>query len=98
MTGWPTQVPVLTAEDSYLNDPDGRRIRINTIGYWISRTFAFGSTAYVDAYRALRRGHDDWRTCDGKPSSPQACATIWNRAMARLGYTEGNPETPRSKP
>lgn len=30
--------------------------------------------------------------CGNKPATPADFASVWNRAMARLGFTEGNPE------
>ena len=97
---WPKEVPILDASDSFLEDCDGRTIRINTLGYWLSRTFEFRSEAYQQAYVALRSYCDDgWRGKNGGPRhTPLEDADTWNRAMADLGYVEGNPAATRSNP
>jgi len=39
-------------------------------------------------------GHKDPMHCNDDPSIPKSCiAKIWNRFIAKAGYTEGNPES-----
>ncbi len=93
MSDWPESVPVLSEDDIYkgkLNGPDNMHCLVG----WRDVTFRChkcrieSSSELYDVIGTLSMaGFNDSHT---KAES----AKVWNQAMANLGYTEGNPESP----
>jgi hypothetical protein len=98
---WPKEVPVLRAEDicrHRMNGAHGTRCllgwSIETFGYaWLEPAAQKAvetlekecGCPYIDSFNDDRR------------NSLATVARTWNKAMARLGYTENNPEAKRVK-
>ena len=99
-TTWPEKAPILEASDFCRGTfHTGTRSCLmghvqNFVG-WQDDKYHKVNDAIVSVLR--KRG---WRGdfvadfSDNKRNSLSLLAKVWNKAMARLGYTDGNPETP----
>lgn len=99
MARWPTSIDVLSADDigpAPLEDAAGRR---DLFG-WVYMTFP-GDTLRDSTKRdllvrtlfAAARELDPDRSVGLDELSPEMQARVWNRAVASLGYVNGNPES-----
>lgn len=84
--------PILTATDCERDAP---------LAYWRDKTYDthphLGTVtwALAEAVKEFDPGQGVITIGVGngaKPATPEDFARVWNRAMARLGFTEGNPE------
>jgi hypothetical protein len=97
---WPAEVPVLTAKDIHRGDLDGPRGTHCLLG-WGLETF-HDESARHEARRAMKQHIETVYSSvgvfnDDADNPKTEIARVWNRAMADLGYTEGNPEAPKAK-
>ena len=88
---WPKQVPILTADDIHkgsLQSADGTRCCLlgwgcRVFGSWCLAPYTFREAIYKEAGTSFLPTFNDSRK-----RSKQEIADVWNRAMARLGYTD----------
>ena len=96
MSQWPTEVPILTANDMCKGEwSKGKRC---CLAEWNDRVFSDLSDVVRKEIKAVifdevkEVGRVELVT-DFNDSHPLALnARVWNRAMYRLGYTVNNPE------
>lgn len=85
--GWPREIPILGGNDCYGDEP---------LWCWFVDVFGRCRPEVVqDAQRLLYS--EVIRVSAGAGiatlgSTRKVKSRVWNRAMAKLGYTEGNPE------
>ncbi|MDE2103890.1 MAG: hypothetical protein KGL39_42030 [Patescibacteria group bacterium] len=95
-TKWPESVPILSARDICRNeykDDQERRCLIGWLCYSCRWTIYKSWLAIREEIeRATGRGMCLAEFNDNPRFPKKLIAQVWNRAMARLGYTEGNPE------
>lgn len=98
-TIWPTEVPVLSAEDICRDEYDsgskhclcGWRWEVFGVSGNVPSLKVFHTVkAEIKAETGFARGEEGFN--DDQSVSLRTIARVWNRAMARLGYVVGNPE------
>lgn len=85
---WPKQVPVLTADDmckGVFHGPNGTRC----LAGWMDNVFNDHAARYVARCAIIEIAGVDITAYNDNPRRKlSSLARTWNRAMARLGYTE----------
>lgn len=94
---WPLEVPILTGKDicRYELEKGEQRCLWGWMGKALSREKIVWGTPPETAVKALAKacGTADIIGFNNNPNRPLGTiARAWNRAMADLGYTVGNPE------